>query len=483
MAEYLHPGVYIEEVPRGPRPIEGVPTSTAGFLLAAERGPLHPTRITGDSEYSRWFGGFDHSVRGFFENGGKCLVVCRVVSSSARTSQAEIGDFVLAAMGPGAWGQRLWIKITPSSTRDGKDIPVGFRLRVALFAPGDTPHDCFGGPALTPKPALVEDHDDLVTEPRSIDHFAKRLGADSALVTLRAGSESATTPPPAFNGTLADGCDGAPVEAADYAPVLAALEQEREVALVYSPAADEPTQRLLVEHCEKVKFRFAVLDAPRGVAPTTLEPRRHIADSACAAYYAPWLEIQDSGKSHWVPPGGHVLGIYARTDLERGVHQAPANAAVRGASGLEFSITDRDQEILTPRGVNAIRAFDGRGIRAWGARTLASQAEWKYVNVRRQLIYLEHSIDQGTQWVVFEPNGEPLWAQLRTSVEQFLFAQWRSGAFLGAKPEEAFFVRCDRTTMTQNDIDTGQLICLVGFAPLKPAEFVVLRIGHRLQSS
>ena len=329
------------------------------------------------------------------------------------------------------------------------------------------------------RPLLIEEHDDLVTEPHSIDYFGTRLGADSALILLRLENGAATASPPDFNGTLAGGSDGAALEAADFVPVLAGLEQEHDVALVYSPAADEPVQRLLVDHCEKMKFRFALLDAPRGVSPTLLEPRRHIADSACAAYYAPWLEIQDSEKTAWVPPGGHVLGIYARTDLERGVHQAPANEEVRGVSGLEFSITDRDQEVLTPRGVNAIRTFAGRGIRAWSARTLASRAEWKYVNVRRLKMYLEHSIQEGTRWVVFEPNDEPLWAQVRSSVEQFLLAQWRSGALQGSKPEEAFFVRCDRTTMSQSDIDLGWLICLVGFAPIKPAEFELFSVAHQ----
>ena len=185
-----------------------------------------------------------------------------------------------------------------------------------------------------------------------------------------------------------------------------------------------------------------------------------------------------------MPPTGHVAGIFARTDIERGVHKAPANEVVAGRRRPEPSSCRSpkgEQDILNPRGVNCIRDFrtDGRGIRVWGARTMSSDPEWKYVNVRRLFIFVEESIDEGTQWVVFEPNDEPLWAQVRRSIDELPARVWRSGALMGTTQEEAFFVKCDRTTMTQDDIDNGRLICYIGIAPVKPAEFVIFRISQK----
>jgi phage tail sheath protein FI len=173
-----------------------------------------------------------------------------------------------------------------------------------------------------------------------------------------------------------------------------------------------------------------------------------------------------------------VTGIYARSDISRGVYKAPANEVVLGLTKFEININKPRQDVLNPEGINALRFFEGRGNRVWGARTISSDPEWKYVNVRRLFIYLEHSIDKGTQWAVFEPNNERLWANLRSTIEDFLLVQWKQGALLGSKPEQAFFVRCDRTTMTQNDLDNGRVITLIGVAPTYPAEFVIFRIGQ-----
>jgi len=210
-------------------------------------------------------------------------------------------------------------------------------------------------------------------------------------------------------------------------------------------------------------------------------------DSKYAALYHPYVEILDPTeraaqgrppKKLLIPPSGFVCGIYARSDIERGVHKAPANEIVRGLTRFEANINKARQDVLNPEGINALRFFEGRGNRVWGARTMSSDPEWKYVNVRRLFIYIEHSIDKGTQWAVFEPNGPRLWANIRQTVEDFLLVLWRDGALLGDKPEQAYFVRCDRTTMTQNDLDNGRMICLVGVAPVKPAEFVIFRIGQ-----
>ena len=239
----------------------------------------------------------------------------------------------------------------------------------------------------------------------------------------------------------------------------------------------------LVTHCENRKDRFAILQAEQ--SSINIPKLRPPKASKYAAFYYPWIKILDplTGMLILVPSGGHVAGIYARVDQEKGVHKAPANEVVNGALGLEFNITKGEQDVLNPRGVNCIRAFPGRGILIWGARTAASDPAWKYVNVRRLFIFVEKSIEMGTQWVVFEPNDEKLWARVKQTINQFLTSVWRSGALMGTTQEEAFFVKCDRTTMTQNDIDNGRLVVLVGIAPVKPAEFVIFRIAQVAKGS
>ena len=208
-------------------------------------------------------------------------------------------------------------------------------------------------------------------------------------------------------------------------------------------------------------------------------------DSTRAALYYPWVRILDPVTEEEIlqPPSGFVTGIYARNDIERGVHKAPANEVVRLAQGFETLINKAQQEVLNPRGINCLRFFEGRSNRVWGARTATSDPEWKYVNVRRYFAFLERSIEKGTQWAVFENNGEVLWTNIRRTVEDFLFNEWMEKHLMGSKPDQAFFVRCDRTTMTQNDIDNGRMICLIGVAPLRPAEFVIFRIGQKTADS
>ncbi len=244
---------------------------------------------------------------------------------------------------------------------------------------------------------------------------------------------------------------------------------------------------LLIGHCERLRYRFAIVDPPPDSSISEVRKFRAQFDSKYAALYYPWVRITDPGRRPdpgapspvlEVPPSGYIAGVYARSDAERGVHKAPANEVLLGVGDFTVNVTYDRQSVLNPEGINALRFFEGRARRVWGARTMSSDPEWKYVNVRRLFIYLEHSIEKATQWVVFEPNNESLWASVRQTVEDFLLATWRTGALLGTRPEEAFFVRCDRTTMTQNDLDNGRLICLIGVAPTYPAEFVVFRIGQ-----
>jgi uncharacterized protein len=265
----------------------------------------------------------------------------------------------------------------------------------------------------------------------------------------------------------------------DYASALALLEAVEEVSIVYAPNAQAVTglSNRLIAHCERLKNRFTILDSLRGETPSYITKPNV---TSFAALYCPWIYVKQVGTSQMclVPPGGHVAGIYARVDIERGVHKAPANEVVRGAVDLEAQISQQQQDILIPRGINCIRSFSDRGIRVWGARTLSDDTLWKYVNVCRLFLYLENSILKGTQWVVFEVNDEKLWAKVTQMVGGFLEEVWRSGALMGSTPKEAYFVRCDRTTMTQNDLDSGKLILLVGVAPVKPSEFVIFRVGQ-----
>ncbi|MFC5741355.1 phage tail sheath family protein [Dyella tabacisoli] len=272
---------------------------------------------------------------------------------------------------------------------------------------------------------------------------------------------------------------------------LYSLRNEEEISIVAAPGrTGAALQGAVIAHCENMLYRFAVLDGPPPPDDqlTDVQTLRQQFDSKYAAIYHPWLVIPNpypvnlsSIADYPVPPSGHVIGVYARVDNERGVHKAPANEIVRGITGLRRRLHKGEQDILNPYpvNINVIRDFrgDSRGLRVYGARVITSDPDWKYVNVRRLLIFIESSLNRGLQWVVFEPNAEPLWAQVRRSISNFLTQVWRSGALEGTKVEEAFFVRCDRTTMTQTDIDNGRLICLIGVAPVKPAEFVIVRIG------
>lgn len=513
MPEYLTPGVYIEEIERGPRPIEGVPTSTAAFIGETERGTAWPQPVTSYKDYRRLFGDtwgnrdryMPFAVNGFFENGGKRAFVCRIVGENAVTATRVFGDYTVSAVGAGTWGNRVWVSISASSTEEpvpggaaGSKRPVGFRLKIAYwssFPQNFAPFDPFASRMTLPRPSLAEDFDDLSIEPNSSDFFEKRLRDNSALAEIeRTGGTPASMP--AFGDGLLENGDDDPntVGVDDFRGLvagtrteeqgLAALELDpfREVALVHAPYP--VTQRLeiakaIITHCESLKFRFGVLDCERSVSNVNnLDPRTTIQDTTYAAFYYPWLDVSDplSGSRARVPPGGYALGIYARTDTERGVFKAPANETVRGALDLEFDIDEGRQAILNPRGVNVTRRFPGRGIRIWGARTLSSNGLWKYVSVRRLFIFLERSIYEGTQWVVFEPNDERLWARVKDTIRLFLRTQWRLGALMGETEDKAFFITCDRTTMTQDDILNGRLICEIGIAPVRPAEFVIFRI-------
>jgi phage tail sheath protein FI len=293
---------------------------------------------------------------------------------------------------------------------------------------------------------------------------------------------------------LAGGDDGGPPMTAAYEAAFGAMEPLDDVSIVAAPGHSayedwQGIQGALIQHVERPRaYRIAVLDTPPEQIVGEARQVRSLIDSTKAALYYPWVTVSnpqarpgrdDIPREINLPPSGFVAGVYARSDVQRGVHKAPANEVVRSAIRFESDINYAQQEVLNPLGVNCLRFFAGRGFRVWGARTVSSDPEWKYVNVRRYFNYLERSIDQGTQWAVFESNGERLWANVRETISSFLYNEWRNGALLGGSAKEAYFVKCDRSTMTQNDLDNGRLICLIGVAALKPAEFVIFRIGQK----
>jgi hypothetical protein len=516
MPEYRSPGVYVEEVSTGAMPIEGVGTSTAGFLGETERGPTAPTLVTNFAEFTRTYGGYAHyggdgslagtylayAVDGFFRNGGTRCYVGRVTAedtvASAMLSRSEVnedGDTVdvdvveVTAVGPGEWGGRVAVDVasTPTGGDDAFALTVRYWADPEAATAAET--DGVDGEGV-PAPDVEEVFGTLTAGETSSTYYETAVNGTSMLVTLErktGGGVDETADSVWLSGSFPETAPSVTASTYDGSSTpgertgLAAFAEIDDIAIVCVPdeARSDGTfgdlSGTVETHCATMGDRFAVLQAPLDFdidSPTTP------LSSSYAAFYLPWLDVRNpvTGVSTPVPPGGHVAGIYARSDAERGVHKAPANEPVRGIIGLDRTISKADQAGLNPLGINAIREFPGRGIRVWGARTLADDPQWKYVNVRRLFLYLEESMDEGTQWAVFENNDERLWARFRQSLSNFLTTAWRDGALVGTTPEEAFYVTCDRSTMTQDDIDNGRLIAEVGVAPVKPAEFVVIRI-------
>ncbi len=515
MPEYLSPGVYVEEIEIGPRPIAGVGTSTAGFLGMTERGPQKPGFVSSFEDFVRYYGSHTsdsytaYAVEGFFANGGQRCFIGRVVKSGSAIATVA-APLPCSAVGPGVWGNRVKIRIEDPSSKSA----TCFKLVVAYWR-NDTDMVVVDDPdaakkqknfqKMVDRASKIEVFDELSLDVSSADHYLKRVNGKSYLITIDETLPLLTAIPakPAdydFGPALAGGVDsttaltasdmiGSPDAQPGSRVGLTAFKEVDEIAILYAPDVNimEDVQKAamvdsLLSHCEALKDRFAVLDIPRGSADITglsisSAPLR---PSLYGAVYYPWIKVMDplTQRQKLVPPGGYMAGIYARTDNERGVHKAPANALVRGALDVEFPITKGEQDLLNPRNINCIRFFQGQGILVWGGRTISDNTLWKYINVRRLFIYVEESIQKGTQWVVFEPNDERLWSRVIQTISQFLTGVWHDGALMGATPAEAFFIICDRTTMTQDDIDNGRLICKIGIAPVKPAEFVIFRIAQ-----
>ncbi|MFF9501031.1 phage tail sheath family protein [Streptomyces sp. NPDC014656] len=503
MPSYLSPGVYVEEVQSGSRPIEGVGTSVAAFVGFARKGPFdEPVLVTNWSQFVSRFGDFVEgtylaaSVYGFFANGGGTCYVVRVDDGTAAPGDA--GPAVDAAGGPTAIGAYSVV------ARPG--VTGTITVEVADVEGDDPPSDAFrlvvaqNGKAVETYPS--------VTTKRSKENVATRVNAASALIEItEPGTGAAPARPapqtvtlaPALPAPAGGGASFSPeayVGDADRRSGIGGLEAVEDVTTVAVPDLMSAYQRGLIDldgviavqqalitHCELMGDRVAVLDPPPGLSPQEIagwRSERAGYDSRYAALYYPWIDVADpsTGRVSPVPPSGHVAGVWARNDEQRGVHKAPANEVVRGAVSLRTQLTKGEHDRLNPIGVNCIRAFPGRGIRIWGARTLSSDPAWRYLNVRRLFNYLEESILAGTQWVVFEPNDDALWARIRRTVGAFLVNEWRKGALFGLTPDEAYYVKCDRETNPPESVDAGHVVCEIGVAPVRPAEFVVFRLSQ-----
>lgn len=572
MAEYLSPGVYVEEFESGGKSMEGVGTSTAGFVGLAERGPIEgvPQLVTNFADFKRTYGGYlsenefggyrflAYAVEHFFINGGARCFIARVAPSDAKCSEGKVPTedpvVTFSAKNPGIWGDNIRIGITPSSKARAQVLEVlevdGNKKYLVKNGSGFNPGDVvmYTDGTETEYNRVVKNQDNVITFEKdfvadvadknllpekvittseftlevkyddlvelyenisfnaSAANFIEKKLAKSDLISVTyTGKESEEITAPflqilgsdekaVVTVSLENGNNGsvANVSANDYIGVdngagkrtgIQAFVDNDVVSIMAVPGIVDPNVQLtLVAHCESLASRFAVLDVPKDAKKVQdILNHRDMFDSTYAAMYHPWLEIFDplDKKNIAIPPSGTMIGIYARTDNTRGVHKAPANEVVRACVGLDCQFNKGEQDILNPKGVNLIRAFSGQGIRVWGARTVSSNASWKYINVRRLFIFIEETIKANTNWAVFEPNDEVLWVRVKRTISVFLSGLWRGGSLAGSSPDEAFFVNIGHSTMSQDDIDSGRLVCVIGVAPVKPAEFVIFRITQK----
>jgi len=510
MPSYLSPGVYVEEVEAGSRPIEGVGTAVAAFVGLAERGPFNtPTLVSNWTQFTGTFGEFvadsylAHAVYGYFMNGGgNCYVVRIGQDGSADGDGASKRERERASAPQAQLGRMKLMALDPASR------PGDITVEVADPGGEEPSEDMFK--LLIKRDGRVVEEFDRATLSRGKQNVATMVNAASKLIRIEeapASSGLASRPETGSSASLEAPPSPGSVPSIrlttdDYVGDVAertgfgGLEAVDEVTMVSVPDLMSAYQQGVVDletvqavhlgmiaHCELMGDRVAIIDPPPGLnAQQVKEWRVDKAgyDSKYAALYWPWIRVFDppTGHNRFVPPSGHVAGVYGRNDDTRGVHKAPANEVIRGAVALETQITKTEHGLLNPAGINCIRAFPGAGIRIYGARTLSSDPAWRYLNVRRLFNYLEESILNGTQWVVFEPNDDALWARIRRTISAFLVNEWRRGALFGLTPDEAFYVKCDRETNPAEGIDAGQVLCEIGVAPVKPAEFVVFRLAQ-----
>ncbi|MCM1257757.1 MAG: phage tail sheath subtilisin-like domain-containing protein [Roseburia sp.] len=554
MAEYLSPGVYVEEYDNSPRGVEGVGTCTGGFVGMAMKGPTKgaPVGVTSFASFLRQFGGylseFSHgeyrylagSVEQFFANGGTKCFVSRVMAPGAKAASAASGILSVEAKNEGAWGNR--IQMTFSAVEKKKlqllkkeEDGCFLAKNIRGFLEGDLvvyegeynriktifedkvifEKEFSGDPcddSLVPFKVLYlfetnvtvrcneeqEEYSEVSFNTASPDYIIGKMEKSSLVnISVALGREIISPVEEIFGEekkegtlTLSGGSDGKieNVTAGTFIGIdkgpgkrtgIQSFLENDQVNMLCVPGITIPEVVVsLVSHCENLGSRFAILDMPKEESGTKeLIEYREIIDSTYGAMYHPWIQVFDrsSQRTEFFPPSGAVMGIYARTDLARGVHKAPANEQVM-CTDLNILFSKGEQDVLNPAGVNLIRKIPGQGIRVWGARTASSNSSFKYVNVRRLFIFVEESIKANTGWVVFEPNTPALWTRVNISISGFLDTLWRSGMLSGATAEESYFVEIGSSTMTEDDIANGRLICNIGIAPSRPAEFVIFRV-------
>lgn len=481
MPDYRTPGVYIEEqVATGP--IAGVGTSTAAVLGVARRGPVAtPTPVTNLTRFGELFvapgplaaphANLVRAVRGFFENGGSTAYVVRVASPATAASvtlqsggQNAADVLTITAKDTGEAGEAITVTVV-SRADDRFDLTVN----------GPGPKEEYEFADVSMDPADV----------RFVGAAVRSSPVDAAPV------DGATDPPAAAADTpLTGGTDDDDAEVGsgtDWDAALTRLATVDEANIICAPGITDSTlQSRVIRHCEVTQDRFAVLDAEHDPEATdsqkVLTQRGALASTGgFAALYHPWLTVADPdvrGRTLAVPPSGHVAGVIARVDSQRGVHKSPANELVAGALGLARVLGDTEHGLLNDEGVNVLRVFPGRSLPlVWGARTISDNTAWRYVNVRRLFLFVEESIQEGIRWAVFEPNDLALWKRLDRTITEFLTRVWSSGALFGATASEAFYVKIDEENNPTATRELGQVFIEVGLAPVRPAEFVVVRIG------
>lgn len=517
MTTPLTPGVYVREAPGGARAIEAAPTAVTIFVGETERGPVGPTRINSPTQFQRMFGGYlrndsgatgtarvymPFAIQGFFDNGGPSAYVLRLVNGTSVTASGNVTDGTdtsrIDASASGVWGNNIRVVIADSPDGDA----TRFNLTVNYQRPGETAF------------AEVETFEGLSTDQADEKYLVDQIRR-SAYIRWREGdaplrpTNTDTTANPngdALDDTAGVGGDGV-VPATGYPALLAALDGIDDAALIVCAsdlmlnAADAAEHNTMINavlaYVERRPQRdlFLVADPPRSttetdpVASAVAAARTNITASDFLALYWPNIVVGDpigAGRNPMltVPSAGHVAGLYGRTDARRGVWKVAAGttATLAGVVGLDFQVIDQSQDRMNPHGLNALRTVPGSGRVVWGGRTRRPTTEWRYINVRRTAMFLRKSIYNGIQWAVFEGNDETLWAALRETIKAFMDAQFRNGAFAGETSQDAYFVKCDSDTTTEDDQAAGMVNVLVGFAPLRPAEFVLVSLSQKTAS-
>ncbi|OQY36235.1 MAG: hypothetical protein B6243_03725 [Anaerolineaceae bacterium 4572_5.2] len=542
MPEYLSPGVYVEEVDRGPKPIEGVGTAMAAFVGFTEKAELlreidgelivedllnRPQLVTNWTQFTERFGNFvpgvnlPQAVYGYFMNGGsRCYVVSvrtfpkaettlmnaqgkPAITARARQAGVEgmkmrlrVSDLVLPASTKKTAADKADDATAPETPSTGEDYSFTVHVEKEAVSGGWKPLETVKGVKVQTAVVDGEKQVALAYKNNKLPKFIEMAFVEAATTLAKAMPREQEQPLTIQKNLLA-----AP-QASDFRGDVSkrqgveGLEVLDDVTMVCVPdlmttmPGEEldldmvkAVQTMMIAHCERLGDRVAILDAPPDIMPQEVKKwRMDITgfDSSYAAMYYPWIKVMDpaTDKVIQIPSSGHVAGVWARNDNTRGVHKAPANEVVQGAVGLAYQTTKGEQDTLNPIGVNCIRAFPGRGIRVWGARTLSSNPSWRYINVRRLFNYVEKSIENGTQWVVFEPNNRKLWARVKRDTTAFLRMVWRDGALFGSSPAEAFYVKVDDELNPPESRDLGRLVIEIGLSPVKPAEFVIFRISQ-----